>query len=83
MKRSTRFSAEVVTPRRKLVSRRKLVVSTTSVSPSQRPRESPIHCRTPSGRCDRPSSGMTRELWTISFSSTTWSSVWNTCTFWL
>ena len=38
----------------------KLVVSTTSVLPSQWPRESPIHCRMPGGRCGRPSMGMMR-----------------------
>src|SRR5213594_1194854 len=38
----------------------KLVVSMTSVSPSQWPRESPIHCRMFCGRCGRPSIGMMR-----------------------
>src|SRR5262249_3468703 len=47
----------------------KLIVSTTSVSPSQRPRESPAHCRM--RPCGRPSSGTIRELWIISFSSKT------------
>ena len=36
-----------VCPEAKLVSRRKLVVSTTSVSPSQRPRDSPVGCPPP------------------------------------
>ena len=36
---------------RKLWSGRKFVVSTTSVSPSHRPMESPIHVRTLAGRC--------------------------------
>ena len=38
----------------------KPVVSTTSVSPSQWPRESPDHRWIPAGRCGRPSSGTTR-----------------------
>ena len=50
----------------------KFFVSTTSVSPSQRPRESPTHWRTFGGRCVRPSRGMMRALWTISLSSTTY-----------
>ena len=50
----------------KLLCGEKLVVSTTSVFPSQRPRESPLHCRTPWGRCGRPSRGMTRVSWIAS-----------------
>src|SRR4029450_171163 len=38
----------------------RFVVSTTSVSPSQRPSESPCQSRIVSGRCARPSSGMMR-----------------------
>ena len=64
VKRSTRRRSAVAPPRMKLVSRRKLAVSTTSVSPSQRPRDSPAHCRRPLN--GRPSSGMTRGLWFIS-----------------
>ena len=44
----------------------KLVVSITSVLPSQRPRESPMYERTPSPTCLRPSSGITRASWIIS-----------------
>ena len=43
-----------------LVSSVKLVVSTTSVLPSQWPRASPKYCRTFDGRCGRPSRGMMR-----------------------
>src|SRR6185295_7898193 len=53
----------------RLVFRRKLIVSTTSVLPSQRPRESPDHWR--SFVCGRPSVGMMRALWTISLMITT------------
>src|SRR5438874_11849419 len=38
----------------------------TSVSPSQRPRESPTHSRTFADGCGRPSSGTIRAEWTIS-----------------
>ena len=44
----------------------KLVVSTTSVLPSQRPRETPIHWRIFSSGCGRPSSGTIRTSWIIS-----------------
>ena len=57
----------------------KFVVSTTSVAPSQRARESPIHCRSPGGRCARPSSGTIRASWTISLRTTTWSGVCSNC----
>ena len=40
----------------------KPIVSTTSVSPSQCPRELPSHCGMPDDRCGRPSSGITRAL---------------------
>jgi hypothetical protein len=47
-----------------LVSRLKLIVSTTSVSPSQRPRESPIHrANVP---CERLPIGTMRASWIIS-----------------
>ena len=54
---------------RTLVLSVKLIVSTTSVVPSHRPRESPIHCRTVP--CARPSMGMMRASWIISFRSAT------------
>src|SRR5438876_12396581 len=38
----------------------KLVTSTTSVSPSHRPRESPKRCRMELGRCVLPLTGITR-----------------------
>ena len=67
VKRSTIFSASLcgiplMRPDAALVAIQfrslKFVVSTTSVSPSQRPRESPSTRRTVGGRCGRPSSGM-------------------------
>ena len=57
----------------------KLVVSTTSVSPSQRPRESPSKSRTVGGSGGRSSSGMIRASWIISEWITTKSFV---CTIW-
>ena len=71
----------VVTPKAKLVSRRKSFVSITSVSPSQLAVDDPVHCASPG--VSRPSSGTTRKLWFISFSRTTSSGVWKICTFWL
>ena len=59
----------------KFVLPEKLVVSTTSASPSQRPRGSPCHWRMPSATCGRPSSGITRVSWIISMWTTTWSGV--------
>ena len=50
----------------------KLVVSTISVLPSHRPRESPIHWRIFGDRCGRPSSGMRRVKWRISLTITTY-----------
>src|SRR4051794_21054608 len=44
----------------------KLVVSMTSVSPSQWPCESPFHCFTAADGCGRSSSGMVRASWIIS-----------------
>ena len=57
----------------------KLRLSTTSVSPSHRPRESPFNCRRPAGRWSRGSSGTMRASWTISFRMTTWSPFWKSC----
>ena len=45
---------------RNVVRSLKFVTSTTSVFPSQRPRESPIHWRILESRCGRPSIGITR-----------------------
>src|SRR5437764_1252946 len=53
----------------RLVSRRKVLVSTTSVAPSQRPRESPDHERI--FVWGRPSVGMMRALWMFSVTITT------------
>ena len=61
----------------------KLVVSTTRVSPSQRPRELPSHWRRSSGSGARPSRGTMRESCTISWRMTTWSAVWKIWMFWL
>ena len=61
----------------------KFVVSMTSVSPSQWPRDSPDQWRMSALNAGRPSSGTTRTVCTISVISTTWSGVWNTWTFWL
>jgi hypothetical protein len=44
-----------------------LRVSTTSTSPSQRPTDVPIQFLTPEPTCLRPSVGMTRVSWIISF----------------
>ena len=57
----------------------KLVVSTTRVSPSQRPRDRPIHCCRPGGGAAAPSSGMIRASWIISDRIITWSAA---CTMW-
>ena len=51
----------------KLVCGVKFVVSTTSESPSQRPRESPFQRRTLLGRWSPSSVGITRWSFTISF----------------
>ena len=56
-----------------------LVVSTTSVSPSHRPRGTPIHCRVASGAWGRSSRGMMRALWSCSSRIITWSRF---CTMW-
>src|SRR5580698_108493 len=56
---------------RKEYSSEKFVVSTTSVLPSQCPRESPIHWRILLATWGLPSSGMMRALWIISFRITT------------
>jgi len=55
---------------------RKFAVETTSVSPSQRARELPIHRRMASLTRGRPSNGMTRWSCTISLRTTTLSAVW-------
>ena len=57
----------------------KLRVSTTSVSPSQRPRESPRHCWMCEASAGRPSSGTIRTSFTISLRIATWLSPWNSC----
>ena len=56
---------------RKFVLSVKFVVVTTSVLPSQRPRESPIHWRMAGDAWGRPSSGMMRTSWIISVRITT------------
>ena len=71
------FSVE---PRQRVLSV-KSSVSMTRVSPSQCPRDSPVHDSMPVRGL--PSMGMMRESCTISFRMTTVSSVWNTCMFWL
>src|SRR5947208_4679031 len=59
VKRSISF-VPAVPPRKLVPGAVKFVVSTTSVLPSQRPRESPSQFRTLDGRCGRPSRGMMR-----------------------
>src|SRR5439155_5109247 len=58
----------------------KFVVSTMRVSPSQRPRELPIHRRIGWPTFGRPSSGTRRCSWTISLTIARESGVWNSCT---
>src|SRR5213594_2560024 len=64
VKRSIRCSFSL--DPRKLVRFVKFVVSTTNVSPSQCPTESPCHNRIFCGTCGRPSVEMTRVEWSIS-----------------
>ena len=55
----------------------KFVVSTTSVLPSQWPRESPFHCLMFLPTCGRAaSSGISRALWIISVRTTTYPGPW-------
>jgi hypothetical protein len=54
----------------------KLVVSTTSVSPSKWPRELPSQRGHAGRRCGRPSSGMKRCSWIISWLITTQPGAW-------
>ena len=89
LNRSIRFSVspepmDATTDGLKLaVSALKFAVSTTSVSPSQRPRELPSHWRRSSGSGARPSRGTMRASCTISFRMTTCSAVWKIWMFWL
>src|SRR6185503_5184344 len=69
VKRSTRWSP-VDDPIMSLFAE-KPIVSTTSVSPSQCPRELPSHCKIDGDRCGCPSSGITRALWIVSMTKTT------------
>ena len=74
----------VVLEPRQLRSVSKLLVSTTRVSPSQRPTELPDHWASRSSViASRPSMGMLRTVCTISVIITRWSGVWKICTFWL
>ena len=65
-----RFSAEPLKSLKVLFGE-KFVVSTTSVSPSQWPRESPCHWRTLSEKCGLPSRGITRTSWIVSWRTMT------------
>jgi 6-bladed beta-propeller protein len=72
--RSTRWSWRVA-PRKRRWSL-KFVVSTTSVRPSQRPRESPSHRPMREPTCGRPLSGIMRTSCIISVRMTTYPGVW-------
>ena len=57
----------------------KFVTSTTSVSPSKCPTESPMYEGSASARCGRPSVGITRKTFVALYRNTTWPGV---CTIW-
>src|SRR5437879_4756985 len=71
VKRSVIFKVLALAPW-KVAPGRKLVVSTTSVLPSQWPRESPCHRRMFCERCGRPSNGMMRTSLFHSYSTMTY-----------